>query len=158
MSTDITIPRWTPPAWLNTMMTAMLRTPGLQRLVGRTTALITVTGRTTGTRYTTPVTYLRDGDMVTIVTKTFRTWWRNLEANPDVQLRLAGRQYHGRAQASIGDPNCLPNLIAFLEHRRRDARFYAVTFTDGHPDERRVAALLPYLVIVMIALSPPASD
>jgi deazaflavin-dependent oxidoreductase (nitroreductase family) len=154
MSTDTArMPTWTPPRWLNVMMMAMLRTPGLQRLIGRTIALITVTGRTTGKRYTTPVTYYRDGDTVTVLTKTFRTWWRNLDANPVVDLRLAGRRHCGRAQASLGDPAALPQLIAFLEHRRRDASFYGIAFTDaGHVDETQAAAVLPHLVIITITL------
>lgn len=145
---------WTPPRWLNVLMTAMLRTPGLQRVIGRTIALITVTGRTTGRRYTTPVTYDRDGDTVTVLTKTFRTWWRNLDASPAVDLRLAGRRYRGRARASVGDPATLPQFVAFLEHRRRDARFYGITFTDeGHVDQRQAAAVLPDLVIITVTLS-----
>lgn len=145
-----TIPGWTPPPWLNAMMTAMLRTPGLQRLVGRTTALITVTGRTTGRRYTTPVTYDRAGDTVVILTKRPRTWWRNLPSRPEVELRLAGTTVQGRAHVSVDDPECLPDLVSFLEHRRRDAKAYGIAVTDGHVDEADARAVLPHLVVITV--------
>lgn len=63
--------------------------PVPQRLLGRTIALITVTGRRTGKRYTTPVTYYRNGGTVTVLTKTFRTWWRNLERGEPVREDVA---------------------------------------------------------------------
>lgn len=44
------VPDWTPPSWLNAMMRTMLRTPGLERLVGKSVALISFTGRKSGTR------------------------------------------------------------------------------------------------------------
>lgn len=47
-SDTISVPTWTPPRWVNAVMKVMLRTPGLQRLMGSTIALITVTGRRTG--------------------------------------------------------------------------------------------------------------
>ncbi len=149
-----TVPSWTPPKWVNSMMTAMLRTPGLQRLLGRRTALLTVTGRKTGKRYTTPVTYFREEDTVLVVTRRVRTWWRNLDTNREVELRLAGRPYQGRARLRVGDRAGLDDLSAFLEHRRRDAKAYGIGFTtDGHIDEDQALAVLPYLVIIRITLT-----
>lgn len=149
-----TMPDWTPPRWLNAMMSGMLRTPGLQRLVGRTVALITVTGRTTGRRYTTPVTYDRDGDTVVILTKRPRTWWRNLPSRPEVELRLAGTTVRGRAHVSVDDPECLPDLVSYLQHRPRDAKFYGITVTDGHVDEDDARAVLPHLVVITVTADP----
>lgn len=148
------IPSWTPPPWLNAMMAAMLRTPGLQRLVGRTTALITVTGRTTGRRYTTPVTYDRVGDTVVILTKRPRTWWRNLPSRPEVELRLAGTTVQGRAHVSVDDPERLPDLVSFLKHRRGDAKAYGIAVTDGHVDEDDARAVLPHIVVITVTTDP----
>ena len=101
------LPSWTPPSWLNSMMKVMLHTPGLQRVVGQAIALLSFTGRRSGTRYTTPITYLRDGDEVVVITKRFRTWWKNLQDEPQVELRLAGATFAvGRAWRSVSPPAC----------------------------------------------------
>jgi deazaflavin-dependent oxidoreductase (nitroreductase family) len=154
-----TVPTGTPPAWVNSMMAAMLRTPGLERLIGKGIALITVTGRKTRTRYTTPVSYYQDENTVLVITKTFRIWWRNLYANPEVELRFAGRQHRGRARVMVDDPASLPHLRAFSEHRRRDARLFGLTFTpDGRLDESQARSVLPYLVILEITLATGESS
>jgi hypothetical protein len=152
-ATTTTVPDWTPPRWVNATVKAMLHTPAVQRFVGRAIATITVTGRHTGRRYTLPVTYDRTGGTVLVLTKRFRTWWRNLDANPEVELRLAGRDVAGHATLSIDDPTSLPDLVDFLEHRKHDARAYGITLTpegDIDPDEAR--ALLSQIVILRIEL------
>lgn len=68
-----TVPRSTPPRWVNSMVKAALRTPGLERLIGRGLALITVTGRRTDSKHVLPVSYYRDDLTVFVVTKRFRT-------------------------------------------------------------------------------------
>ncbi len=52
-----------PPAWLNKMMMWMLRSP-FHGIVSKNIMLITVTGRKSGKKYTLPVSYVRDGDLV----------------------------------------------------------------------------------------------
>jgi len=152
------VPTWTPPRWLNTMMKAMLFTPGLQLLVGRSVALITVTGRRTDTQYTIPVTYHRDGDTIVILTKRMRTWWRNLENNPAVDLRVAGEDLRGEAEVAAGDLRYLPDLIKFLEHRQRDAKAYGVTISStGEVNEAEARAVLSQLVLIKVALVAPAT-
>lgn len=150
----ITVPTWTPPRGLNTMMKAMLRTPGLERFLGRELALITFRGRKSGRAYTTPVTYHRDGDTVIVLTKRFRVWWRNLVEDADVELRLAGRTFRGRARARVGDQKELPTLVTFLETRRHDARAYGLNLTpDGHVEPDRARALLSQIVVIRIVLT-----
>ncbi|HSK25106.1 MAG TPA: nitroreductase/quinone reductase family protein [Egicoccus sp.] len=153
-TTAPTVPTAVPPAWANALVGGLLRTPGLELLVGRGLALVTVTGRRTGTRYTTPVAYHRDGDTVTILTKSSRTWWRNLEARPEVELRLAGRRYRGLARATVDDPSTLFTVLEHLTRSPRSARrFYGVTITDDADDNARQArAILPYLAVVRVTL------
>lgn len=149
-----TFPAWTPPRWLNAFMKAMLHTPGLQKLIGRGVALITVTGRKSGRTYTTPVSYERDGNDVIILSRRTRTWWRNLAANPQVQLRLAGEPVHGSAEVSVGDDAALPLLAAFLRSHPRDAKFYRVTVSsEGEVNEAEARAVLPHLVVVHVTLA-----
>jgi deazaflavin-dependent oxidoreductase (nitroreductase family) len=154
MTSTVTVPTWTPPRWLNAMMMTMLRTPVLQNILGRGIALITVTGRKSGRLYTTPVSYYREGDTVTVLSKRFRAWWRNFDERPDVELRLAGQLVHGRARASVGDESELPMLARFLEQRRADAKAYGVGFTpDGQIHREQLRSLLSQIVVIRIALN-----
>ncbi|GAB4422553.1 MAG: hypothetical protein Kow002_11920 [Anaerolineales bacterium] len=62
------------------------------------TMLITVTGRKTGKKYTTPVGYYKANDHLWVITSRDRTWWRNLKGVADVSLRLHGRNLTGHAE------------------------------------------------------------
>jgi deazaflavin-dependent oxidoreductase (nitroreductase family) len=62
--------------------------------------LITVTGRRTGRHYTTPVSYLRDGDELTVFSRRGRSWWRNVEGGAPVELRLRGERRQGLAEVA----------------------------------------------------------
>lgn len=150
----VTVPSGTPPAWMNEMMKRLLRTPGVGSWLGRRVALITWTGRRSGRRYTTPVSYYRNHGEVTLLTKRFRTWWRNFAEQPDVELRLAGEDITGCARASVGDEDALPRLIGFLEHNAMDAKAFGVKLdADGRIDERDARALLPQVVVIEITLA-----
>lgn len=56
----------------------------------------------------------------------------------------------GTAHVSIDDPESLPDLVSFLGHRRRDAKAYGITVTDGRVDEDDARAVLPQLVVVTV--------
>ena len=149
------VPTWTPPAWLNRMMIWFLKTPLLEKWIGRSTALITFKGRRSGKRYTTPVTYVRTGDEVIILSKRFRVWWRNLIDIPKVALRLAGDNVLGVAEVMPPDDDALDRMIEFLDIRKRDARAYGLSFDeDGRLDRDEVRAILPQIVVVRVKLAP----
>lgn len=142
----------TPPGWLNSLMAGMLHTPGLERVAGRSTALLTYTGRRSGTRYTIPVSYARQGHRVVMIAHAFRTWWRNLEARPAVRLRLAGADVGGTSRVLSG-AEALPFLIHFYEHHRTLARASGVSIgRDGVAAPEQVEARLPETVVVVVDL------
>lgn len=135
-------------------MRVMLRTPGLQRLVGRSTALITFTGRKTGVPYTTPITYTRRDDKVILTGHESRQWWRNLSAQPQVQLRLAGSSRTGAARVLHGG-EALPYFIDFLADQRMVAKASGVGFDEeGRPDTLQAKEALGDTVVVVVALEP----
>ena len=144
-------PRRTPPRWLNRFMILMLRTPGLQRLIGRSTALLTFVGRRSGKSYTTPISYARRGEQVILTCHESRQWWRNLDSNPRVQLRLAGRELTGLAVVA-DDQSALPRFSEFLQDQRMLARALGVSFENGVPDAEQAAAALQDTVVVLIDL------
>lgn len=145
--------RWTPSDWLNGLMRLMLRTPGLQRLAGRSTALLTFTGRTSGNRYTTPISYSRHGDAVILTGHVSRQWPKNVAANPEVQLRLGGMDYEGKARI-LPAQEALPHFVGLLEDQPLLARISGVELdTAGNVDRTQAKAALGETIVVLVELS-----
>ncbi len=74
----------------NSAMTTVLRSP-FYFLAGSRTLLLTIRGRKSGKSIAVPVNYSRIGDCITIVSRTERTWWRNLRGGAPVSVRINGR-------------------------------------------------------------------
>lgn len=146
-------PRWTPPGWLNRLMILMLKTPGLQRLAGRGTALITIVGRKTGRRITTPVSYVEiEGQIITTCHRT-RQWWRNLAANPNVEMRLAGHDRRGIATVLEEPEEALDVFMSLLRAQPVVAKVSDIPFDEnGMPDRVRAREVLAYTIVVSIKL------
>jgi deazaflavin-dependent oxidoreductase (nitroreductase family) len=105
-----------PPAvwrWLikaqNPFMKWLLRSP-LHGVVSGRYLLLTFTGRKTGTIYTTPVQYAREGALLYIITSEGYVWWKNLRGGAPVQVRLRGADYHGDAE-TMTDPDAIVEVV-----------------------------------------------
>lgn len=63
--------------------------------------LLTVVGRRSGSRYTIPVGYVRQGGSLDILVagKHVKAWWRNLQGGAPVEVLLRGRTLTGMAEA-----------------------------------------------------------
>jgi deazaflavin-dependent oxidoreductase (nitroreductase family) len=138
---------------MNAVVRGLLHTPGLRRWLGRAFAVITVTGATTGTRYSTPVQYLTlDGHHI-VLSQVHRRWWRNIERQPAVELLVAGRTVTGEAAIAGGD-DARTTLARCLAANPRVARFYGL-----EPDDTGVIAaddldrLLERVVVIDITPS-----
>jgi hypothetical protein len=147
----ITVPTSAPPPWFNTTMSVVLRTPGLQRIIGKGLVLLTVTGAKTGRRYTLPARYQWQDGQVVVITKAFRSWWKNLRSRSEVKVRLAGKVKQAMAVAHIAAESDLAAVKAFLEFRASDAKPYGLTpGPDGSLAEDEVRAILPQIVVIRI--------
>lgn len=149
-------PPRTPPHWVNRAMIRLLRTPGVERVVGRDTALLTFTGSRSGRQYSTPVSYARDEDTVVVTSHVRRVWWRNLPDRPDVGLRLAGRDHRGRARVLTGaDGQAVDLLRLYLEQQRMTARALHVARDGGQLRTADLRRVLDDTVVVEITLTAP---
>ena len=148
-------PRATPPAWLNRLMSWMLRTPGLQRLVGRSTCLLTFTGRRTGKTYTTPISHVRQGNEVILTCHPSRQWWRNLDAHPEVTVRLRGQDIQGRGRVVEGEESA-ERLAAFLAQQRILARSMGLRRGENDAYSREdISAAAADTIVVLVSLARP---
>ena len=97
---------------VNPLTGLLLRSPLYRLMPG--VMLITVVGRKTGRRYSTPVQFARGLDTIYALTRADRTWWRNARDGAPVTLRIGGETRTGSADAfPAGAEIAAPALAAF---------------------------------------------
>ncbi len=145
---------WTPPPAVNRMVSTLLRLPVAHRLISKMLLLLTFTGRQSGKRYSIPVGYYREGNTVMIITKRFRKWWRNLEGNVPVEVRIEGRNIKGQATALTEPEITVPIIAHIVEEHRREAEIFEIKMLDnGKPDLESVREIAPKVVLVQVVLN-----
>lgn len=136
---------------LNKTMKFVLRSP-LHGIVSKYLMLITFTGRKSGKRYTTPVSYSQQGDQVMVFTHA--NWWKNLCGSKPVTLRIRGQELNGLAEPIAEDKEAVAaELTAHLRKSPFDAKFYDVTIDDdGNPSAADVEKAVQTVVMIRIQL------
>jgi deazaflavin-dependent oxidoreductase (nitroreductase family) len=81
---------------MNAIMKPLLRSP-LHFLASGWCMLVTVQGRKTGRRYTTPVYYHREGHVVRFFSGKQLKWVHNLTGGAEVKVRIRGEDLQGTA-------------------------------------------------------------
>jgi hypothetical protein len=90
----------------NAPVVALTTSPRWGRLLGRTFAMITYTGRKSGRAISLPVGYRSSGDdvVITVAMPDAKTWWRNfLGDGAPLTIMLDGRDRTGHAIARRDD-------------------------------------------------------
>lgn len=136
----------------NPLMKLLLRSPW-HGVASNEVMLITVTGRKSGKKYTTPVNYVRDGDVLSVLTHARRTWWRNLRGGAPVTIVLCGKTIEtiGTAYEKAEDV-----VDLFLQHLQVAPK-YATIFnvevdSEGQPQRASAEAAAAGKVMVEIEL------
>jgi deazaflavin-dependent oxidoreductase (nitroreductase family) len=85
---------------------------GLGPLVGRIILLLTTTGRKSGKKRVTPIQYeLIGADYYVGAARGHRAdWVRNIQANPQVEVRVGAKHFHGCAEV-VSDPARFANFM-----------------------------------------------
>ena len=109
----------------NLFVKDILNSP-LHPLMSGSTVVISLTGRKSGTIYSIPVNYERDGNEVMMTSVRDRTWWKNLRGGSETRLRIMGESYSARAVAVEDDDVVGAYLDALLLRQPSMARFYGV--------------------------------
>jgi len=124
---------------LKNRVPAAILSPPLHPLLSNNRLVLTFTGRRSGTRYATPVNYLRRSGELLISTDS--GWWHNLDGGAPVELRLQGRRRHGRAVVDRDPAAVAEGLTALVRDHPAYGRWAHVRVdADGEPDPDAVAA------------------
>ena len=135
----------------NDFVKFFLRTP-LYIFMGNT-MLITVTGRKTGKKYTTPVGYYRSGGHLWVITSRDRTWWRNVKDGAEVEMRIRGKNVKGFADAVLDEGAVAAQVGEYLQHVPMAAKPLGVRMEKGKPDPEDAADLAKERLFVRINLN-----
>jgi deazaflavin-dependent oxidoreductase (nitroreductase family) len=128
-----------------------LRTP-LYVFMGDT-MLITVTGRKTGRKYTTPVGFYRENDTLWIISSRNRTWWRNVQDGAEVEMCLRGKDVNGFAEAILDEEAVAAQVIEYIRHIPMAAKGLGVRMENGEPHPGDAARLAKERLFVKIKLN-----
>jgi hypothetical protein len=137
----------------NALMKAVLRSP-LHWAISNNTLLITVIGHKSGCEYTLPVNYVRDGDILYIISTRGRKWWRNLRGGVPVRVCLQGRDLEGEGMVVEECASVLKNLKRFFQIRPKFAEYFDVRpNVNSKPDKQDISRVAGERVIVKIGLN-----
>ncbi len=139
-----------PPAIANQVVKLLLRSP-IHRLISNSLLLLTFTGRKSGKQYTIPLGYGRQGNTLKLFTD--HTWYKNLLAQPQVKVRLQGKELNGTAEVMRDKQQIAREMEAYVRQRPGAARAYGVTFdTDGQPDPASLRKAAERFVLIYVML------
>jgi len=77
--------------------------------------LITVTGRKTGKKYTTPVEYYQQDGYLWVMTSRDRQWWRNVKNSAEVSLLLKRKPVQGFAEIESDAQAVEARMVEYLQ-------------------------------------------
>ncbi len=145
-----------PPQFLNQTIQYVLLSP-LHRLVSKNLLLVTFKGRKSGKMFTAPVGYTLEGNTVTIFTD--HQWYKNLQNNAPVLLRIQGKSYRGTAHVVENDKGVVEKgLTEFVKRKSGAARAYDIKMdANGNPIPETVVEAARYFKLIEIKLDRPPS-
>ena len=123
----------------NDFVTFFLRTP-LRVFMGNT-MLITVTGCKTGRRYSTPVGFYREGDVLLVISNRDRTWWRNVQNGAKVSLFLNGKTVTAFAETEMNEKAVEKRLLQYIRHMPMAAKTFGIRMENKIPNAADIACV-----------------
>jgi hypothetical protein len=146
-------PRRKPPALMNNILSLLLRSP-FHGVLSDKLMLISFTGRKSGKRFTTPVTYTLIDDK-TLAFFSNGTWWKNLAGGASVTVRVAGRNYQAQAEPSNDVATVERETRAYLKKNGlQSARFIGLELDPTRePTDAEYQEIARQRVIVYVRLS-----
>lgn len=126
---------------------------GLGPVIGRFILLLTTVGRKTGLPRTVPLQYeIIDGDYYVGSARGVQAdWFRNIQANPQVQVRVKSQRFCGVAMP-VTDPVRIANFLELRLHRhpRMVGKILEMEGLPAKPDRLQLEAYAARLALVII--------
>ncbi|MGV0033772.1 MAG: nitroreductase family deazaflavin-dependent oxidoreductase [Candidatus Azotimanducaceae bacterium WSBS_2022_MAG_OTU7] len=135
---------------INLVVALLLKSP-LHRFWSDSLVVIRFTGRKTGKLYTTPVRYLKKGDVVQCFTSKTGSWWRNIAASGEATLLLRGNQLPFKADVVTEESGRVREaLLDCLDRYPQDAVYHNIRMgPGGKPLDQDLQRELPNVVLLV---------
>jgi len=142
-------------AALNPIVTGLLRSP-LHGIASANLCVFSYRGRRSGKSYSTPLSFMRDGSTVRLLSSHNTRWWNNFLDGPvDVEIEIKRKTFRGKARTTIADSDAFrAGVRAFLTAVPRDARVYGIKLDSNRkPLEDGIVKAAGHVVLVEIELA-----
>jgi deazaflavin-dependent oxidoreductase (nitroreductase family) len=136
----------------NDFMAWVLRSP-FHGMLSNGMLLITITGRKTGKKYTTPVGYYREGYYLWVITSRDRTWWKNLLGGAPVGLLLKRKPVTAFAEPDLDEKAVEARIVEYLDHVPMAAKQMNVRMEEGKPNAEDIARTAKDRLFIRIKLT-----
>jgi deazaflavin-dependent oxidoreductase (nitroreductase family) len=142
----------------NPLMIWLLRSP-LHKIASKNTLLITFTGRKSGKKYTTPVNYVIDGNVIFTTSLRGRSWWKNLRRDAKISVHLQGKDLETQGEVIENNEKVKEQLMRYLQKLPQYAKYFKVNLDhDGHPNIEDVTQAARDRVMILLRLNKILKD
>lgn len=142
-------------AALNTPMRALLRSP-IHGVASKNLCILSYAGRRTGRRFETPLSFMREGNTIRLLSSHETRWWLNFTGAPaNVEIEVARKKLRGKAITLLEDgARFRDGVRTFLTAVPRDAIVYGIKLDGSRkPRESDIERAAGHVVLVEIELS-----
>ena len=136
----------------NSFISWLLLSP-LHGLLSNGMMLITVTGRKTGKKYTTPVGYFRENGNLWVLTSRDRTWWKNLQGGAEVGLLLQQKPVTAFAEPELEVNAVQAQMREYLKHIPQAAKSMGIRVENGIANAEDIARTTKDRLFVRLTLT-----
>lgn len=140
---------------LNPVVTGLLRSP-IHGVASGNICIFSFRGRHSGKAYSTPLSFMREGSTVRLLSSHNTRWWNNfLDGSVDVEIEIARKTHQGKATTTVEDSGAFRDGVrSFLTAVPRDARVYGIKLdANRKPREEDIASAAGHVVLVEIELA-----
>ena len=140
--------------FLNPVMRSLLRSP-LHKITSHNIGIVHFTGRKSGRKLSTPLSYTREGNIVHLLSNQSTRWWVNFRGDGvKVEMEIARKRYPGTARLLEGDSEALREGVRrFIRALPRDAKVYGLKLdANGEVVDTSLDAVADQLILVEIQL------
>ena len=135
----------------NDFMAWVLRSP-FHGMLSDGMMLITITGRKTGRKYTTPVGYYREGEYLWVITSHDRTWWKNLRGGAEIGLLLKRKPVTAHAEVELDEKAVEARMYDYVKHVPQAAKPMGIRMENGQPNAEDISRTAKDRLFVRINL------
>ena len=136
----------------NDFISWLLRSP-FHGVLSNGMMLITVTGRKTGKKYTTPVGYFRENGNLWVLTSRDRTWWKNLQGGAEVGLLLRHKPVTAFAEPELDVNTVQAQMREYIKQSPQAAKSMGIRVDNGNANAEDIARTTKDRLFVRLTLN-----